>query len=200
MEEEMSSSAKSTAPHTKRATTVRIPVLVLIATFLAYWSNDLTAIAQSAATAAATDSRLSISVADDIDKVSRAVEATRDVPAEPVSPVGQTQLAGSIAPQTIARTFSATAYCLKGKTASGVVVRRGIIAADPRVLPLGSIVRLQAGKYSGIYTVMDTGGAIRGRRIDIYLPTRSEAIAFGNRDVKVEVLRHGWEPDTGNAK
>ena len=95
--------------------------------------------------------------------------------------------------------FSATAYCLKGRTALGHGVRRGIIAADPRVLPLGSIVRLHAGKYSGIYTVMDTGGAIKGRRIDIYLPTRSEAIGFGSRKVKVEVLRHGWEPDQGQA-
>ena len=196
----MDSSAQRTAPAIKRATTYRIPAAVLIATFLAYWSYDLPAIAQSGARAVTTDSRLSISLEDDIDSVSKAVEVTSDVPAERVDPASQTQLAGSIAPQAILRTFLASAYCLKGKTASGVVVRRGIIAADPRVLPLGSIVRLQAGKYSGIYTVMDTGGAIRGRRIDIYLPTQSEAFAFGKRDVKVEVLRHGWEPNAGDVK
>lgn len=97
--------------------------------------------------------------------------------------------------KAIARTFLATAYCLKGQTASGVTVRRGIIAADPKVLPLGSVVRIQAGSYSGIYTVMDTGGAIKGRKIDIYIPTRKEAIVFGARKVKVEVLRHGWAPE-----
>lgn len=97
--------------------------------------------------------------------------------------------------KAISKTFLATAYCLKGQTASGVTVRRGIIAADPKVLPLGSVVRIQAGSYSGIYTVMDTGGAIKGRKIDIYIPTRKEAIVFGARKVKVEVLRRGWEPE-----
>ena len=105
---------------------------------------------------------------------------------------------GAIAPQVIVKTFLATAYCLKGQTASGITVRRGIIAADPKILPLGSVVRHQAGNYSGIYTVMDTGGAIRGQRIDIYLPTRAEAIRFGARKVKLEVLRRGWEPSTGD--
>lgn len=97
--------------------------------------------------------------------------------------------------KAISRTFLATAYCLKGQTASGVTVRRGIVAADPKVLPLGSVVRIQAGSYSGIYTVMDTGGAIKGRRLDIYIPTRKEAVVFGARKVKVEVLRSGWEPE-----
>ena len=105
---------------------------------------------------------------------------------------------GAPSPQVIVKTYLATAYCLKGQTASGLTVRRGIIAADPKILPLGSVVRLQAGNYSGIYTVMDTGGAIRGQRIDIYLPTRSEAIRFGARKVKLEVLRKGWEPSTGD--
>ena len=107
---------------------------------------------------------------------------------------------GALSPQVIVKTYLATAYCLKGQTASGLTVRRGIIAADPKVLPLGSVVRLQAGDYSGIYTVMDTGGAIRGQRIDIYLPTRAEAIRFGARKVKLEVLRRGWEPSTGEAQ
>ena len=102
---------------------------------------------------------------------------------------------GAISPKLIAKTFLASAYSLKGQTASGITVRRGIIAADPKVLPLGSIVRLHAGKYSGIYTVLDTGGAIRGQRIDIYFPSRAEAIKFGKRRIKVEVLRHGWAPE-----
>ena len=85
-------------------------------------------------------------------------------------------------------TFTATAYSLRGRTASGGGVRRGIIAADRRVLPIGTLVRLEAGSYSGEYLVADTGGAIRGRRIDIWVPNTGEAMRFGRRPVKLTVL------------
>jgi 3D (Asp-Asp-Asp) domain-containing protein len=84
--------------------------------------------------------------------------------------------------------FNATAYCLKGRTASGHHVRPGVIAADPRVLPLGTIVHLQAGSYSGVYTVLDTGGRIKGKKIDVYVTTRKEALAFGRRQVRLKVI------------
>src|SRR6185369_13454071 len=45
--------------------------------------------------------------------------------------------------------FDATAYCLKGRTASGMDAKPGMIAADPRVLPLGTIVHLRSGSYTG---------------------------------------------------
>jgi 3D (Asp-Asp-Asp) domain-containing protein len=81
--------------------------------------------------------------------------------------------------------FTATAYCLRGRTAMGHGVRRGIIAADPRVLRLGSRINLGAGAYSGEYLVSDTGGGIRGRRLDIWVPNCSEARRFGRRTVTV---------------
>lgn len=81
--------------------------------------------------------------------------------------------------------FSATAYCLSGKTAMGHGVRRGIIAADPRVLKLGSRVYVNAGAWSGTYLVSDTGGAIKGNKIDIWVPGCSEARKFGRRSVQV---------------
>jgi 3D (Asp-Asp-Asp) domain-containing protein len=84
--------------------------------------------------------------------------------------------------------FRATAYCLKGRTASGAQVRTGMIAADPSVLPLGTVVHLRAGSYTGTYTVLDTGGRIRGRLIDVYVPTHREAMQFGRRSVKIKVL------------
>jgi 3D (Asp-Asp-Asp) domain-containing protein len=84
--------------------------------------------------------------------------------------------------------FNATAYCLKGRTASGVDVRPGMIAADPRVLPLGTVVHLRSGSYTGTYKVTDTGGLIRGRRVDVYVATHKEAIQFGRRQVKIKVL------------
>lgn len=84
--------------------------------------------------------------------------------------------------------FNATAYCLKGRTASGGSVRRGIVAADPRVLPLGSRIVINAGAYSGTYTVADTGGGVRGRKLDIWVPSCSEANRFGRRNVTVSKL------------
>ena len=84
--------------------------------------------------------------------------------------------------------FSATAYCLKGKTAMGHGVRRGIIAADPRVLRLGSRVILNAGGYTGQYIVSDTGGAVKGKEIDIWVPSCAEARRFGRRTVTVSLF------------
>jgi 3D (Asp-Asp-Asp) domain-containing protein len=93
------------------------------------------------------------------------------------------------------RRFEATAYCDFGITFSGVLVNRGIVAADPRILPIGSIIELRAGDYSGIYMVMDTGGKVKGKIIDIYMPDYEEAIQFGRQPVALRVLRHGWLPD-----
>ena len=67
--------------------------------------------------------------------------------------------------------YLATAYSLRGRTASGRPVAKGLIAADPRHLPLGSRVRLEAGPYSGEYLVADTGSLVRGKRIDIWTPS-----------------------------
>lgn len=90
-----------------------------------------------------------------------------------------------------ARTFRSTAYCLRGRTASGRMVRRGIVAADPRVLPLGTRIKLSAGKYSGTYIVADTGGKIKGNILDIWVPSCAEARRWGRRTVKVTVLSKG---------
>ncbi|MDQ3798778.1 MAG: 3D domain-containing protein [Acidobacteriota bacterium] len=87
--------------------------------------------------------------------------------------------------------FSATAYCLRGRTASGGSVRKGIVAADPRVLPLGTRIYVNAGGYSGNYIVADTGGAVRGRKLDIWVPNCSEAMRFGRRTVSVNILGRG---------
>lgn len=92
--------------------------------------------------------------------------------------------------------FTATAYCKSDRTASGVVVRTGIAAADPALLPVGTVVRvdLPNQRYSGIWTVMDTGPAVQGRVIDLYLWSCTEALAFGRRPVRLTVLRLGWNP------
>jgi 3D (Asp-Asp-Asp) domain-containing protein len=92
--------------------------------------------------------------------------------------------------------FTATAYCKGETTASGVVVRTGIAAADPGLLPVGTVVRVDMpnSRYSGIWTIMDTGPAVQGRLIDLYLWSCHEALAFGRRPVRLTVLRLGWNP------
>lgn len=90
-----------------------------------------------------------------------------------------------------ARSFRATAYCLQGRTANGGGVRRGIVAADPRVLPLGTRIQISAGSYSGTYTVADTGGAVKGRILDIWVPSCSEAIRFGRKSISVSIIGGG---------
>src|SRR5215213_7329683 len=91
--------------------------------------------------------------------------------------------------------FHATAYCLKGRTASGHYTRRGVIAADPRVLPLGTVVQIEAGRYTGTYTVLDTGGRIKGRKIDVYVPTYDEARRFGRQRILIKVLGRARKSD-----
>src|SRR5580765_7438063 len=81
--------------------------------------------------------------------------------------------------------FSASAYCFSGRTATGQGVRRGIIAAHPRALRLGSKVVINAGAWRGTYLVADTGGAIKGKKIDIWVPNCSEARKFGRRSVQI---------------
>lgn len=99
--------------------------------------------------------------------------------------------ANSTAVAATAEHYTATAYAFRGRTASGRLVGKGIIAADPRVLPMGTKVRIDAGNWTGEYTVADTGGAIKGRKIDVWVPTTREACQFGRRKVKLTVLSYG---------
>jgi 3D (Asp-Asp-Asp) domain-containing protein len=90
------------------------------------------------------------------------------------------------------RYFIATAYSVEGKGVSGKWSHPGSAAADRKVLPLNSRIRVYgAGRYSGDYTVEDTGGKMDGHHIDLYMPSRAEAKKFGRQRVKVVVLKYG---------
>lgn len=109
---------------------------------------------------------------------------SRPAPEVPPPPVPSPQ---AEAPPT--RRFEATAYSIEGRTKSGKQTRQGIVAADPKVLPIGSRIRVNgAGAYSGVYTVADTGRAIKGHEIDIYIADDAAARRFGRQSVEVEVL------------
>ncbi|QDR80650.1 peptidoglycan-binding protein [Sporomusa termitida] len=74
-------------------------------------------------------------------------------------------------------------------TYMGTQIRPGVIAVDPRVIPLGSRVYIQFADGSGMYGIAeDTGGAIKGNRIDIAMVSVAKAYDFGVQKVKVYVL------------
>ena len=102
----------------------------------------------------------------------------------------------TVVPTGRLREFSVTAYCTGTVTQSGARVKAGMAAADPRVLPVGSTVRVdgQGRAYDGIYTVTDTGREIKGRELDLYLDDCAEAQQFGRRTMRVAVIRRGWDP------
>jgi len=136
----------------------------------------------------ATDSRPTIENPSDTSTLSESndlIENNTDDEKDNKSLVKKTVSVTSSAAGASKGAFSATAYCFSGRTAMGHGVRRGLIAADPRVLKLGSKVYISAGQWSGTYLVSDTGGAIKGKRIDIWVPGCSEARKFGRRSVQV---------------
>lgn len=92
--------------------------------------------------------------------------------------------------------FAATAYCKGSVTAAGVAPLAGVAAADPSLLPLGSIIEIDSpdSSYDGIYSVLDTGPAVQGREVDLYMWSCHDALRFGRKSVRITVLRLGWNP------
>lgn len=90
-------------------------------------------------------------------------------------------------------TMTATAYSPDAgrgssatfRTKTGRRAQFGVVAVDPRVIPLNTIVFVEG---YGLALACDVGGAIRGNKIDLCVPTRREAIQFGRRKVRVHIL------------
>lgn len=90
-------------------------------------------------------------------------------------------------------TMQATAYdpTAGSRTAMGTRARVGAVAVDPRVIPLGSKLYIESADgfpSYGYATAEDTGGAIKGNRIDLFYGSNAQARQFGRRNVKVYVL------------
>lgn len=84
-------------------------------------------------------------------------------------------------------TFEATAYTWTGnRTATGTWPEEGIVAVDPEVIPLGT--QLYVEGY-GPAVAADTGGDIKGNRIDLYMSTDAECWEFGRREVRVREIK-----------
>lgn len=78
--------------------------------------------------------------------------------------------------------FQSTAYTGGGRTVTGTHARVGEIAVDPRVIPLGTTVYVEG---FGPLRAEDTGGAIKGHIIDIYMSSKSACRRWGRRNVTV---------------
>lgn len=79
-------------------------------------------------------------------------------------------------------TVQSTGYALRGTTATGIPTSWGVVAVDPSVIPLGT--RMTVPGY-GEGVAADTGGAVKGLVIDLWFPTREQAVAWGRRTVTI---------------
>lgn len=91
-------------------------------------------------------------------------------------------------------TFIATAYTANCKGCSGITYtginlhnnpNAKVVAVDPNLIPLGSKVEI---KGYGTYLAADIGGAIKGRKIDIFVPNKATANRFGIKSVQIRIL------------
>ena len=96
------------------------------------------------------------------------------------------------------RTFRAkmTAYAdgvggvpLNARTATGTRTRPGVVAVDPRFIPLGSLMRIEG--FDGLFIAEDVGGAIRGPMLDVWLADPAAARSFGIQYRLITVTREG---------
>jgi 3D (Asp-Asp-Asp) domain-containing protein/LysM repeat protein len=131
------------------------------------------------------------------------VEQTK--PAEQTKPVEQSEPAEStkkaetnesndqagIEKEITVRATAYTADCqgCSGTTATGVNLKANpdakVISVDPSVIPLGSKVYVEGYGYA---TAADTGSAIKGNRVDIFIPNEKDAVNWGVKNVKVQIL------------
>lgn len=159
--------ANNTVQSTKKIseTTVQEPVdkIVLVGTKV----KETKEVKEVVATTAETP------VTEKVEKATETVETKAEAPAAATS--GRTMQ------------VEATAYTGGGITATGINLNDNskVIAVDPSVIPLGSRVLIDG---YGEYIAGDTGGAINGNIIDVYVASHSEAISFGRRALTIHIL------------
>ncbi len=137
-------------------------------------------------------------ISEPVNKVVK--RGTKDKPAVQPSATASSDNGSVIAGHHYSKkiTMEATAYTTSPEenggyscTALGTELRKGVVAVDPTVIPLGSKLYVVSvdGKYVyGEASAEDTGGAIKGNRIDLCYPSYSDCNNFGRRDVIVYVL------------
>jgi 3D (Asp-Asp-Asp) domain-containing protein len=119
----------------------------------------------------------------------RARAATRrSVELSPAAAPTESTASETREPATVPRngtlTVLATGYSIHGTTSTGIPTGPGVVAVDPAVIPLGA--RLTIPGY-GTAVAADTGGAVNGNVIDVWFPTRRQALAWGTRTVTITI-------------
>jgi len=106
--------------------------------------------------------------------------------ASPAPPLAPMEMAAPIVTPSGERTLtvSATGYTIRGRTSTGIPTAPGVVAVDPSVIPLGT--RLTIPGY-GVGIAADTGGAVQGNTIDVWFPTKAQALQWGRRVVTVTI-------------
>ena len=106
--------------------------------------------------------------------------------ASPAPPLAPVEMAAPIVTPSGERTLtvSATGYTIRGRTSTGIPTAPGVVAVDPSVIPLGT--RLTIPGY-GVGIAADTGGAVQGNTIDVWFPTKAQALQWGRRVVTVTI-------------
>lgn len=134
----------------------------------------------------------SYEVSEDLDAavVTGMTIQVKDVPVAPPQTVNTVNTNNGDMTYASCIAMEATAYLPSdgngaGITATGAVARRGIVAVDPNVIPLGTRVYIPG---YGTAVAADTGGAIRGNKIDLCMESYGEAMNFGRRSVEVYIL------------
>ncbi len=137
------------------------------------------------------ENQLLITLADGVQVASKILSSTVVTEAQPKKVAYGTITTASRGGMSFsfekALVVSATAYTDTGyHTATGTVPKVGTIAVDPKVIPLGTKVYVEG---YGFATAEDTGGSIKGNKIDVYFETESVCIKWGVRSVKIYVLK-----------
>ncbi|WP_235753938.1 3D domain-containing protein [Psychrobacillus sp. INOP01] len=132
-----------------------------------------------------------------VNKVAAASTVARSSPPTNVSEESKVTVSSSIVEpassgeEMIVTATAYTAYCegCSGTTAYGIDLRANpdqkVIAVDPRIIPLGTKVWVEG---YGEAIAGDTGGAIKGNKIDVFIPSYENAIAWGVKEVKIKVI------------
>ncbi|WP_285890444.1 peptidoglycan-binding protein [Halalkalibacter oceani] len=126
-------------------------------------------------------------------KLAKVEQAAQEAEIEPLVQAAATEPAATDEGATVfemeATAYTADCQGCSGMTATGINLHENrqqkVIAVDPDVIPLGTRVYVEG---YGEAIAGDTGGAIKGNKIDLHVPTKEEALSFGRRTVTVTII------------
>ena len=91
-----------------------------------------------------------------------------------------------LGPPVVSKGVNRGARKIVGQTASGVRAHYGTVAADTAVLPFGTVIEIPGYGYG---RVEDRGGAIRGKRLDLWFPSHEAALRWGRKRIRVRIWK-----------